>query len=127
MRKIKRIIVHCSDTPTGRDNRVEDIHRWHQDKGWDAIGYHYVICIDGTLELGRPEWWVGSHAKGYNGDSLGVCLIGCGEYTEAQWDTLHTLIMSLTNEHVEAVVMGHSEVSDKTCPNFDVNAWWYKD
>ena len=49
MRIINEIIVHCSDTPEGRNDKAEDIRRWHVNgNGWSDIGYHYVVDLDGT-------------------------------------------------------------------------------
>lgn len=120
---INSIIIHCSDTPTERDVTAEDIHGWHLDNGWDGIGYHYVIRIDGAMEKGRPDYWVGSHVAGHNTGSLGICLIGCGEYTPEQWYSLKRLVNELKSIHKEAKVLGHNELSSKTCPNFNVQQW----
>ena len=38
----------------------------HLNFGWDGIGYHKIIRRDGTLENGRPEFWVGAHTYGLN-------------------------------------------------------------
>ena len=54
MRKIRKIIIHCSATPEGKDIDAEEIRQWHLDKGWRDIGYHYVIKLDGTVEEGGP-------------------------------------------------------------------------
>ena len=121
---IDKIVVHCSDTPTGRDDRAADIHRWHQDRNWDGIGYHYVIPIDGSVENGRPEYWKGAHVGAHNSNSVGICLIGCGEYTPAQMYALKFLIFEIMARHEGAKIYGHYELdSKKTCPNFDVQRW----
>lgn len=123
MNMIKEIIIHCSATPNGRDDRAADIHRWHLEKGWDGIGYHYVICVGGKLEVGRPEYWQGAHARGHNKDSLGVCLIGTDKFDNGQWETLETLTNLLLKKYGELKISGHNEVSNKTCPGFDVQKW----
>ena len=120
---IKEIIIHCSDTPDGRPDTAADIHRWHKEKGWDGIGYHYVICVDGKLEHGRPEYWTGAHAKGHNVNTLGVCLIGRGEFSDKQWLVLDTVIHQLLAKYPTAQVLGHNEISRKSCPGFDVQKW----
>ena len=51
MRKIDKVIIHCSATPEGKDYTVEDIDRWHRERGFDCIGYHYVIYRDGSVNL----------------------------------------------------------------------------
>lgn len=53
MRKIDSIIVHCSATKAGQDFTAADIDRWHRERGFNGIGYHYVIRLDGRLEKGR--------------------------------------------------------------------------
>ena len=118
--KISKIIIHCSDTPNGRDDSAEDINRWHIEKGMDGIGYHYVIRVDGALENGRPEFWKGAHAYGHNSNSIGICLIGRDEYSSAQWRTLCVIVSRLTKKYKGAEVFGHNEISDKSCPGFDV-------
>ena len=122
---MKEIIIHCSATPNGRHTTAEDIHRWHKEKGWDGIGYHYVIRTDNKLDVGRPEYWTGAHAKGHNKDSIGICMIGTDVYNSDQWKVLANLILELLFKYPEAKVIGHNEVSDKSCPGFDVQ-WWLK-
>lgn len=46
MRKIDLIIVHCSATPEGKDFTTADIDRWHRQRGFASIGYHFVIYRD---------------------------------------------------------------------------------
>ncbi len=47
---IKRIIVHSSATRAGLDVGRDEIHQWHQKRGFVAIGYHFVIRRDGSIE-----------------------------------------------------------------------------
>ena len=55
---------------------VESIHTQHLKNGWAGIGYHFYIRKDGTVYEGRPIAYVGSHCKGNNSCSIGVCLEG---------------------------------------------------
>lgn len=121
--KVKEIIIHCSATPNFRHHTAEEIHQWHLERGWDGIGYHYVIPLHGVLEKGRPEYWTGAHASGHNANSIGICLIGTDQFTAVQWHTLTLLVKDLKNRHPNARVIGHNEVSNKTCPGFDVQQW----
>lgn len=120
---MKEIIIHCSATPNGRHTTAEDIHRWHKGQGWDGIGYHYVIRTDNKLDIGRPEYWTGAHAKGHNKDSIGICMVGTDVYNAGQWKILTNLIIELSFRYPDAKVIGHNEVSSKSCPGFDVQ-WW---
>ena len=124
---MKYIVVHCSDSPHGRGDDAETIHRWHTHKGWSGIGYHYVILEDGVVEKGRPEYWQGAHVRGHNEGSIGICLIGVDEFTEAQCSALWELVTELTERYPHAEVLGHRDLDPhKTCPNFNVRKWWAK-
>ena len=67
MRNIDSIIVHCSATKAGQDFTATDIDRWHRERGFNGIGYHYVIRLDGKLEKGRDVALAGAHCKGWSG------------------------------------------------------------
>lgn len=125
---IKNLVVHCSDSPQGRGDNAATIHRWHLEKGWDGIGYHAVILEDGTIEMGRPVYWKGSHVGAQNSISLGVCLIGLGgDATEEQLLSLHEVLMQWLTIYPEAWIIGHTDLDPrKTCPGFDVADWWKK-
>ena len=76
------IVIHHTGNPYDDDLSAEEIHESHQALGWAGIGYHYVIRKDGTIERGRPEWAIGSHAYGENSRSIGIHL--CGNFEEAE-------------------------------------------
>ena len=123
MRSIDTIIIHCSDSPPGRGDDASTIHDWHTKRGFDGIGYHAVILENGKIEVGRPDYWVGAHAIGHNGTSLGVCIIGKGFYTQAQMFALFDYIRDKKFQYPEIVndnIFGHCDVSSKKCPRFDV-------
>ncbi len=129
MRKINEIIVHCTATPEGKDFSVADIDRWHRARGFDGIGYHYVVCRDGSVHKGRDVAKRGAHCKGHNAGSIGVCYVGGmtadgktpkDTRTEAQRAALRDLVEWLRREHPGASVHGHNEYSSKACPCFNV-------
>lgn len=128
MRKITEIIVHCSATPEGQNFTVEDIDRWHKQKGWQGIGYHYVIELDGSVHKGRNEEVIGAHCLGHNTYSIGVCYIGGLDKwakapkdtrTDAQKQALIDLLKSLKEKYPNAIIYGHRDFSKKDCPCFD--------
>lgn len=122
MRWINKIIVHCSDSPAGRNDKAADIDRWHKEKGWKKIGYHYVVDLDGKIEKGREDWEIGAHCKGQNLHSIGVCYIGGGggkdTRTPAQKESLYTLLFGLVGKY-HCQVFGHRDFAKKECPCFD--------
>lgn len=124
MRDIDLIVVHCSDTPDKREHTAADIDRWHKERGFDRIGYHYVIRRGGMLEVGRAENEVGAHVKNHNQNSIGICLIGRSDFTDPQNTTLGGLLRDLRQRYPDARILGHCDLDKgKTCPNFNVQAW----
>ena len=122
---VKFIIIHCSDSPPDRGDTAETIHQWHLERKFSGIGYHRIILENGDVEHGRPLYWAGAHAKGYNNKSIGICLIGKGTYTMDQWKSLRILLFNMLAKFPAAKVIGHNSVdSGKECPMFDVEAWW---
>ena len=129
MRDIRKIIIHGAYTPADMDIGADEIRRWHvEDNDWSDIGYHYVIRRDGTVETGRSEDRAGAHVRGHNRDSIGICLVGGKpgfNFTRAQMDALGGMVDALQDEYAGASVHGHHEFdSGKTCPCFDVQAWF---
>lgn len=128
MRKITEIIIHCSATPAGRHHTVEDLDRWHREKGFKKIGYHYVIYLDGSIHEGRPVEETGAHCPGHNAHSIGVCYIGGYDEgfqprdtrTLEQRKALRELVQELQQQYPGATVHGHNEFVDKDCPSFRV-------
>lgn len=129
MRHINEIIIHCSATPEGRDYTVADIDRWHKERGWRGIGYHYVIYRDGSVHAGRPVEQIGAHCTGHNANSIGICYIGGvaadgktpkDTRTPAQRIALRELVEELRAKYPGATVHGHREFAPKACPSFDV-------
>jgi hypothetical protein len=58
LRPIRRHIIHCSASTQGD---VAEIRRWHLARGWNDIGYHFVIRPDGEVEVGRMLHEIGAH------------------------------------------------------------------
>ena len=139
MRAINEIIIHCSATrPTWMAGhsmaaKVQEIARWHTDRGWKAIGYHWLIDRNGEVAAGRPEHIVGAHVKGRNAHSIGVCLLGghgadaydefYDHFTVEQKDALLNLIDEMENRWDISKISGHNEYSAKGCPGFQVGPW----
>lgn len=127
-RNIKEIIVHCSATPEGKDFTISDIKRWHLQRGFSDIGYHYVIYRDGSLHAGRNESIIGAHCTGHNTASIGICYIGgmdsSNKYpkdtrTEKQKNTLLGLLKELRLKYPLAKIHSHKDFASKACPSFD--------
>ena len=128
MRTINEIIVHCTATPEGKDYTVDDITRWHKERGFKTIGYHYVVYRDGSVHEGRPLAEVGAHCKGHNAHSIGVCYVGGltadgrkakDTRTLEQKEALVLLLVRLKTQFPLAKIHGHRDFAAKECPSFD--------
>jgi len=135
LKAVDYIVIHCSATKEDQNFNVEDIRRWHRQRGWMDVGYHFVITRDGEVQTGRPHDVPGAHARGFNHVSLGICLIGGVEsdgktpesnYTAFQWKELERLVADLLKLHPDAKVLGHRDLPNvnKACPSFDAVDWW---
>ncbi len=130
MRKINKIIIHCTATPEGREHDVADIRRWHLKRGFNDIGYHYLIHIDGTIEEGRPLNKQGAHCSKENKGSIGLCYVGGmskdmkkakDTRTVKQKDSLILLMIQLMYKYnKDMTIHGHNEFANKACPSFNV-------
>lgn len=130
-RKIDSIIIHCSDSDFGDRDLID---RWHRERGWNGIGYHFVVTNgvleskkpylafnDGLVQTGRDVNVIGAHCRGFNKHSIGICLIGRHTFTAKQlFESLPDLLRHLMLKHDISIdqVFGHFEFSrEKTCPN----------
>jgi len=129
MRKINKIIIHCSATPVGREVSVSNIRKWHLQRGFNDIGYHYVIHLDGKISVGRPIEKVGAHCAYENRGSIGICYVGGmskdmkkpkDTRTQAQKDSLIKLMHELIYKYnKDMTIHGHNEYANKACPCFN--------
>ena len=126
-RSVSLLIIHCSATLLDQRVTVHDIDRWHRQRGFDCIGYHFYITVDGTIWTGRPISQVGAHCKGYNAHSIGICYEGgldeegrpCDTRTLLQKAALVALINKLREIYPTTDVVGHNDLDlSKACPCF---------
>lgn len=124
------IVLHHSATPSGNARLFDKFHRG---KGWDELGYHFVIgngsnTPDGYIEVG-PRWHKqkhGAHCKTpdnyFNEHGIGICLVG--DFTKSsprprQLASLDQLLRFLTRRCGIAPgnITTHAAVTGKTqCP-----------
>lgn len=127
MRNIDSVVVHCTATRVGVDVHVGAIDACHRERGFQKIGYHYVVCLDGTIERGREDAEIGAHCVGHNATSLGVCYVGgldaggrpADTRTQVQRDALRKLIARLCATYGISHVNSHRDFAAKACPCFD--------
>lgn len=126
----KTIVLHHSAT---RKGGAKAFDKFHRNKGWDELGYHFVIgngtdTPDGHVEVGS-RWRKqkhGAHCKTknnyYNDHGIGICLVG--DFTRTpptarQLASLKRLTRFLTSQCriAPSRVTTHRGVTHKTaCP-----------
>ena len=80
-RRFWRATIHHTATSANNPaERVRAIDADHRSRGWDGIGYHFLVAEDGTVFSGRPLDRQGAHVRGENEGNLGIALIG--NYTD---------------------------------------------
>lgn len=122
------IVIHHTGSPD-MDANAEQIHGWHLNNGWAGIGYHYVIRKDGTIERGRPEWAIGSHAYGENSHTIGIHLSGDfeqAEPTSQQIEKCALLVADICERYGLPIdldtVVGHGYLMATDCPGRKLQA-----
>ena len=128
MRLVKEVIIHCSATRESQQVSVDTIRDWHLAKGWNDIGYHFYIDLDGTIHKGRDIDKIGAHCKGRNRNSIGVCYCGGVEAdgktpkdtrTQEQKESLLHVLKTIKAMYPESMIYSHNEFANKACPSFD--------
>ncbi len=141
---ITKIVTHCSATKPSFNVTVDDIRKWHIDRGWSDIGYHYFIDRSGELFVGRDIKYVPAAHKPWNTNSLAICLAGGvndnkepeNNFTDTQFDTWFKFINTVIDNNgigsiplspsfsMDIDFVGHYDVPgvNKACPCFDVQS-----
>ncbi len=134
MRKIDKIIVHC--TAGNQSDTAADIVRYHTNPksrggcGWKTAGYHYIIEANGKIVNTVPEEKISNGCYGHNGNSINVCYVGgvdtsksylppIDNRTPEQKKSLLALLKILRKKYPEARIYGHRDFAKKACPSFD--------
>ena len=154
MREIKQVVLHSSASRWGS---ATVIRNWHLAKGWADIGYHVIIGNGYPNSRSAPDAFVaealgavwrgrdldgdgdvfehvGAQAYGINETSIGVCLIGDGDFKEAQLIAAHGAVARICKmfDLGPEAVLGHRETpyeqkrapeKRKKCPQTDCHAF----
>lgn len=143
-KKLKYLVIHCSDTPEGEWFEGKDIIKWHTDpppagRGWRVPGYSELILLDGSIETIREyndDGWVQqgeitNGVKGYNSVSRHICLIGGrgkdgkhkDTFTKKQKETLYYYVLAFKIKHPDVQVVGHCDLNPKKpyCPGLNLD------
>ena len=141
-RNIKSIVIHCSASKPDVLVSVDVIDKWHKARGFSKqkesgcyCGYHFVIPVDGSIEIGRRLNEVGAHVAGANSNTIGIVYGGGLDAqgkakdtrTASQTDGLIFLLQQLVCIFPKATICGHRDYSPDKNGNGIVEPWeWLK-
>lgn len=117
MRRIDRIIVHC--TATNQNCTITQLLHDFTSRGWKTPGYHYIVEADGKITQLVDESHVSNGVKGYNATSINIAYMGgvdkhkrgIDNRTDAQREALQNKLRDLHIKYPYAKIMGHRDLS----------------
>lgn len=132
MRKVNRVVLHC--TATQQSATVQSIlNYWKHVKKWKSVGYHWIIEPCGNAVCLAPIQEVVNGARGFNRDSIHISYIGGVDKnnipkdtrTCAQKDKTEFLLKGLRGQFPDIEITGHNKLKGvtKACPSFDIDEW----
>ncbi len=98
-------------------------------RGWNDVGYHYLIDWEGRILEGRPLDRLGAHVERHNTGSVGIVLMGDFSKqrpAEKQLASLKALLrrlaweLKLSPKHIA----GHHHMKSTACPGKNLNDPW---
>lgn len=111
-----------SATQSKETEAMRGVERSHLGRGWQGIGYNFVIFGSGRVYEGRGWGRVGAHAPGANSKSVGICFGWDGQargLTPGAVQAAHELLregITLGWLAPELEIRGHRFYSQTTCP-----------
>lgn len=131
--QVKEIIIHCTANRPGCKLTMADFRRLHRARGFQDVGYHYIIFEDGHVEAGRSLKYIGAHCHrgNHNKHSIGIAYVGgldehgvtADTRTPEQKAALVELIAKLRNIYGNVPVFGHRDFDrSKVCPCFNAHS-----
>ena len=144
MRSIRHRVYHCSADREGVEHSLKYYIKMHQGPKFRfrTVAYHFVVHLDGSIDVGRLLSQIGAHAKGKNLHSVGIMYVGgLDEHgkpkdtrTVQQIHALRALDASLKSMFPNSEAVGHRDLSVdlngdgviskgewmKVCPSFSV-------
>ena len=125
---LKNLVIHHSGGTDANPladtshHTAQIIETYHLSRGWEGIGYHYVIHKDGAIWAGRPEHYHSAAVLNHNSTTLNICLVGNFKLTlptKEQEEAFKWLYRDIITRHPQLTtdkVIGHRILQVKSCP-----------
>lgn len=136
-RWVQRVFIHCSASDNPDHDNVSVMDKWHRDRGWNGVGYHFFIQKNGTIQVGRNIERTPAAQRnrkkvdrpyfgGGNEGTIAICLHGLhkDKFTMQQRKALVDFCSQINNVYNgEVTFHGHREIDWKECPVIDYKQW----
>ena len=126
--RVKGVVIHHSGVergPKGSD-AVKAFERHHLGRGWDGIGYNWLVDETGTIFEGRGWGARAAATKGWNSKSISVCFTGYGfrQPHANVLESIHTIVREAEGQFSAGLwVETHRRKGSTTCPGDWLGDW----
>lgn len=127
MKPIRIVVHHSGIVSLSRQPQLDEINLYHKSLDFPQsslgywVGYGYVIEEDGRVIQTRRDDETQAHTKGYNENSIGICVVGdfnTHTPTPEQMQSLKALLNELCQKYsiLPVNVSGHKNFRLTSCP-----------
>ncbi|MGW6503218.1 N-acetylmuramoyl-L-alanine amidase [Nonomuraea angiospora] len=121
--KRTEFVVHHTEGPTTQTPReIQDFHM--DERGWNDIGYNFLVRDDGTVYEGRGWDVRGAHATDHNVTGIGCSYIGMNDPADAVKLAIRALYDEACAKAGRTLAKrAHTQVGNTDCPGTKLLAW----
>lgn len=123
-RLVHTVFLHCSASDNPNYDNPQTIEKWHLERKFREIGYHFYINKKGEIFEGRNIESIPAAQKGHNTGSIAICCGGLKTFTNEQKQAVRAICLYLDQNIKRLKFRGHCEVEpNKTCPVYPYKDW----
>lgn len=130
---IDTVVLHQSKSSLPAHDDISVIDGWHKERGFadgegGYVGYQYFIKFNGEIQIGRPLDRIPAAVKGYNKQTVNICLHGTGQFTDEQLRAAARIIEAIRLLMGKRLpVVGHCDLDPEKpyCPGIDIDQFIY--
>lgn len=123
-RMVNRVFLHCSASDRPEHDNPQTMEKWHIERKFKEIGYHFYIDKSGHIYEGRSLNTNPAAQAGHNANTIAICCGGLKTFTVEQKRAVRALCLYLEHLIKGLTFHGHCEVNaGKTCPVYPYKEW----
>jgi len=123
-RMVNRVFLHCSASDRPEHDNPQTMEKWHLERKFKEIGYHFYIDKAGHIYEGRSLNTNPAAQAGHNANTIAICCGGLKTFTVEQKRAVRALCLYLEHLIKGLTFHGHCEVNTgKTCPVYPYKEW----